>query len=74
MNSLDDDDDKMDTRATPSTACAATFGRTMSAEAMQALFEMREKNQLCDAILVLDDGTRFPVHRAILCASSVYFK
>lgn len=50
------------------------FGRTMSVQAMEALYELREKNQLCDAIIVLEDGTSYPVHRAILCACSTYFK
>lgn len=50
------------------------FGRTMSIQAMEALYELREKNQLCDATIVLEDGTSYPVHRAILCACSTYFK
>ncbi|KAJ8982881.1 hypothetical protein NQ317_004311 [Molorchus minor] len=43
-------------------------GRCMSIQAMQALFELKENNQLCDATLILDDGAEIPVHRAILCA------
>ncbi|XP_028138655.2 kelch-like protein 10 isoform X3 [Diabrotica virgifera virgifera] len=49
-------------------------GRCMSIQAMQALFELKENNQLCDATLILDDGTEVPVHRAILCACSSYFR
>lgn len=48
--------------------------KTMSYQAMQALNELRENNQLCDANIVLEDGTTLPVHRAILCACSTYFK
>lgn len=46
----------------------------MSIQAMQALFELKESNQLCDATIVLDDGSEIPVHRAILCACSPYFR
>ncbi|XP_074036531.1 kelch-like protein 10 [Leptinotarsa decemlineata] len=49
-------------------------GRCMSIQAMQALFELKENNQLCDATIVLDDGSEIPVHRAILCACSSYFR
>ncbi|KAJ8967473.1 hypothetical protein NQ314_002787 [Rhamnusium bicolor] len=49
-------------------------GRCMSIQAMQALFELKENNQLCDATIVLDDGAEIPVHRAILCACSSYFR
>lgn len=48
--------------------------RTMSRQAMEELYELRERNQLCDATILLEDGTSFPVHRAILCACSTYFK
>lgn len=49
-------------------------GRRMSIQAMQSLFELQENNQLCDATILLEDGTVIPVHRAILCACSTYFK
>ncbi|XP_044267489.1 kelch-like protein 10 isoform X2 [Tribolium madens] len=49
-------------------------GRCMSMQAMQTLYDLRENNQLCDAIIVLDDGTEIPIHRALLCACSNYFK
>ncbi|GJQ87318.1 hypothetical protein Trydic_g17366 [Trypoxylus dichotomus] len=48
--------------------------RRMSVQAMQSLYELQENNQLCDATIVLEDGTMVPVHRAILCACSTYFK
>ncbi|KAF7270132.1 hypothetical protein GWI33_016871 [Rhynchophorus ferrugineus] len=51
-----------------------TVGRSMSVHAMRALFELRENSQLCDATLVLDDGSEVPVHRAILCSCSAYFR
>ncbi|VEN43721.1 unnamed protein product [Callosobruchus maculatus] len=53
---------------------AVGSGRCMSIQAMQALFELKENNQLCDATIVLDDGAEIPVHRAILCACSSYFR
>lgn len=49
-------------------------GRCMSIQAMQSLFELRENNLLCDAVIRLEDGGIFPVHRAILSASSSYFR
>ncbi|KAK9878141.1 hypothetical protein WA026_017337 [Henosepilachna vigintioctopunctata] len=49
-------------------------GRCMSIQAMQALFEFWEKHQLCDATIILDDGTEIPVHRAVFCACSSYFR
>ncbi|KAI4460549.1 kelch protein [Holotrichia oblita] len=49
-------------------------GRRMSVQAMQSLYELQENNQLCDATILLEDGTTIPVHRAILCACSTYFK
>lgn len=49
-------------------------GRAMSEQAMRALYELRENCQLCDAVVRLDDGTTFNVHRAILSACSLYFR
>lgn len=49
-------------------------GRSMSVQAMQNLFELKESNQLCDAKLILDDGSEVPVHSAILCSCSLYFR
>jgi kelch-like protein 10 len=36
--------------------------------------DLREKNLLCDAVLRLEDGGTFPVHRVILSTCSAYFK
>ncbi|PSN47135.1 Kelch-like protein 10 [Blattella germanica] len=49
-------------------------GRCMSTQAMQSLFDLREKNLLCDAVIRLEDGGFFSVHRAILSACSTYFR
>lgn len=46
----------------------------MSREAMQKLFEMRLKNQLCDAEIRVEDERSYNIHRAILCACSTYFR
>ncbi|XP_067009753.1 kelch-like protein 10 isoform X2 [Anabrus simplex] len=46
----------------------------MSTQAMQSLYDLRQNNQLCDAILRLEDGGIFHVHRAILSACSTYFR
>lgn len=60
---------------------------SLSEEAMRHLFHMQRSNTLCDGTITLDgsggggaddDGlpsaTVLPVHRAILCASSDYFR
>lgn len=49
-------------------------GRRLSIPAMQALYELQQSNQLCDATILLDDGSVYPIHRAILCSCSAYFK
>lgn len=51
-----------------------TGQRTMSFQAMQALYDLRQKNQLCDATIKMDDGAVFFVHRAILSSCSDYFR
>lgn len=51
-----------------------TGQRTMSFQAMQALYDLRQKNQLCDATIRMDDGVVFFVHRAILSSCSEYFR
>ncbi|KDR15171.1 kelch-like protein 10 [Zootermopsis nevadensis] len=49
-------------------------GRLTRTEALVPLNELREKNLLCDAVLRLDDGGVFRVHRVILSMSSEYFR
>ncbi|XP_024884161.1 kelch-like protein 10 isoform X3 [Temnothorax curvispinosus] len=53
---------------------AENGGRCMSTQAMQSLYDFRQNNLLCDAILRLEDGGVFPIHRAILSACSTYFR
>lgn len=48
--------------------------RCMSTQAMQSLNDFRQNNLLCDAVLRLEDGGVFPIHRAILSACSTYFR
>uniref|UniRef100_T1IMJ6 Kelch-like protein diablo n=1 Tax=Strigamia maritima TaxID=126957 RepID=T1IMJ6_STRMM len=43
-------------------------------EFSEILVELRAKEQLCDGVLRAEDGTRYPVHRAILSAASPYFR
>ncbi|XP_011500068.1 PREDICTED: kelch-like protein 10 [Ceratosolen solmsi marchali] len=49
-------------------------GRCMSTQAMQSLYDLRQNNLLCDAVIRLEDGGVFPIHRAILSACSTYFR
>lgn len=53
---------------------AESGGRCMSTQAMQSLYDFRQNNLLCDAVLRLEDGGVFPIHRAILSACSPYFR
>lgn len=53
---------------------AGNGGRCMSTQAMQSLYDLRQNNVLCDAVLRLEDGGVFPIHRAILSACSNYFR
>ncbi|XP_014616695.1 PREDICTED: kelch-like protein 10 [Polistes canadensis] len=53
---------------------AESGGRCMSTQAMQSLYDFRQNNLLCDAVLRLEDGGIFPIHRAILSACSTYFR
>lgn len=53
---------------------AENGGRCMSTQAMQSLYDLRQNNLLCDAVLRLEDGGVFPIHRAILSACSTYFR
>ncbi|XP_063215755.1 kelch-like protein 10 [Bacillus rossius redtenbacheri] len=48
--------------------------RRRAASYAQALHDMRVRGVLCDATLRLDDGASFRVHRAVLSASSSYFR
>jgi hypothetical protein len=48
--------------------------RRMSTGAIQSLYELRHKKLLCDAVLWLEDGGSFSVHRVILSSCSVYFR
>ncbi|XP_069675813.1 kelch-like protein 10 [Periplaneta americana] len=59
--------------SSPQQICKSS-GRCMSTQAMEVLQDLRTKNQLCDAILRVEDGGEFPVHRAILSACSDYFR
>lgn len=53
---------------------AESGGRCMSTQAMQSLYDFRQNNLLCDAVIRLEDGGVFPIHRAILSACSPYFR
>nr|CAH7722300.1 unnamed protein product [Callosobruchus chinensis] len=63
-----------ESNASGSQRAADKLGRCMSLQTMQVLFELKEKRQLCDAMIILDDGAEIPVHSAILSASSSYFR
>lgn len=47
--------------------------RKISATACDVLSELRQRGQLCDAVLKAD-GIEFPVHRPIMSACSPYFR
>lgn len=49
-------------------------GRCMSTQAMQSLYDLRQNKLLCDAVIRLEDGGVFHIHRAILSACSTYFR
>lgn len=51
-----------------------TEGRCMSTRAMQSLYDLHQNNLLCDAVLRLEDGGVFPIHRAVLSTCSAYFR
>ncbi|XP_043194053.1 kelch-like protein 10 [Amphibalanus amphitrite] len=49
-------------------------GRTISFQSMHALNELRQQKLLCDAIIRLEDGSAFSIHRALMSACSPYFR
>lgn len=65
------DDDEVDEDENEEDAVARPC---MSLESMRQLYEMRMNNVLCDAVLSLDDKSRFNVHRNILSACSSFFR
>uniref|UniRef100_A0A336K738 Kelch-like protein diablo n=1 Tax=Culicoides sonorensis TaxID=179676 RepID=A0A336K738_CULSO len=46
----------------------------ISHESMRQLYEMRNNNLLCDAVIKLQDNTNFNIHRNILSACSSFFR
>ena len=64
----------MDKDPDPQHLISEDAGRCMSTQAMQSLYELKENNLLCDAVIRLEDGGHFRVHRAILCSCSQYFR
>ncbi|XP_036321452.1 kelch-like protein 10 isoform X2 [Rhagoletis pomonella] len=69
-NSMDDGD--MDDPMVLSTP-GRTLNATMSDQALNTLNELRRNNLLCDAVISVSDDS-FNVHRAIMSASSSYFR
>ncbi|XP_021926519.1 kelch-like protein 10 [Zootermopsis nevadensis] len=57
-----------------SRSCSQDGGRRTRTEALASLNELKEKNVLSDAVLRLEDGGSFPVHRMILSMCSEYFR
>ncbi|XP_021913786.1 kelch-like protein 10 [Zootermopsis nevadensis] len=55
-------------------SCSHHDGRCVFTEKLVPLNELREENLLCDAVLRLEDGGVFPVHRVILSMRSRYFR
>ena len=47
--------------------------KKMSAHACNVLNDLRRLGQLCDAVIKVEES-QFPVHRAIMSASSPYFR
>jgi hypothetical protein len=50
------------------------FEHRLSRASYELLDYFRHNLLLCDAIIQVDDGSRFPIHRVILSASSSYFR
>jgi hypothetical protein len=57
-----------------SRSCFQVGGRCKCIETLVPLNKLRERNLLCDAVLRLDDGGFFRVHRVILSMRSEYFR
>ncbi|KDR07508.1 hypothetical protein L798_02824, partial [Zootermopsis nevadensis] len=55
-------------------SCTQEGGRCTCTKALVRLNKLRERNLLCDAVLRLEDGVVFPVHRVILSMRSEYFR
>ncbi|XP_021940447.1 kelch-like protein 10 isoform X2 [Zootermopsis nevadensis] len=55
-------------------SCFQVGGRCNCTETLVPLNELREENRLCDAVLRLEDGGVFPVHRVLLSMRSPYFR
>ncbi|XP_021915982.1 kelch-like protein 10 [Zootermopsis nevadensis] len=55
-------------------SCFQVGGRCKCTGTFVPLNELREKNRLCDAVLRLEDGGVFRVHRVILSMRSEYFR
>lgn len=47
---------------------------SISHETIVQLNEMRERNQLCDAVIKTDKGETFQVHRVVIGSCSDYFR
>ena len=56
-----------------SSATSMEVEKKISMQACNVLNEMRKQGQLCDAVLVVEDGN-FQVHRAIMSSCSPYFR
>ncbi|XP_021940651.1 kelch-like protein 10, partial [Zootermopsis nevadensis] len=54
--------------------CFQEGGRCKCTETLDPLNDLRDKNLFCDAVLRLEDGGVFRVHRVILSMRSTYFR
>lgn len=52
----------------------ANIKSCISHESMRQLYEMRNNNILCDAVIKLQDNTSFNIHRNILSSCSPFFR
>lgn len=46
--------------------------KRLSIQACTILNELRSNNQLCDSVIRVDDGTEFPIHRAVLSGNESF--